>query len=61
MYDDTITVDKAYYNELKDKAAACEFWYQKYYSLYLRLVGLKDRIEQLLEESDIENQNKEEG
>jgi hypothetical protein len=46
MYDDTMTVDKAYYNELKDKAAACEFWYQKYYSLYLPLLGLRDRIEQ---------------
>lgn len=33
-------------NELKDKAAACEFWYQKYYSLYLPLLGLRDRIEQ---------------
>ncbi len=46
MYDDTMTVDKVYYNKLKDKAAACEFWYQEYCSLYLRLAGLRDRIEQ---------------
>lgn len=46
MYDDTMTVGKAHYNELKEKAAACEFWYQEYYSLYLRLAGLRDRIEQ---------------
>lgn len=46
MYDDTMMVDKGYYNELKDKAQACEFWYQKYHSLYLPLSGLKDRIEQ---------------
>lgn len=47
MYDDTMTVDKGYYNELKDKAAACEFWYQEYYGLYLRLAGLRGRIEQV--------------
>ena len=46
MNDDNMTVDKAYYSELKVKADACEFWYQKYYSLYLSLLDLKDRIEQ---------------
>lgn len=46
MYDDTMLVDKGYYNKLKDEAAACEFWYHEYYSLYLQLLGLRDRIEQ---------------
>lgn len=53
MYDDTMMVDKAYYNELKDKADNCEFWYQEYYSLYLRLASLKDKLDLAINSDDI--------
>ena len=43
---DTMTVDKTHNNELKDMEETCEFWYQEYHKLYLRLAGLRDRIEQ---------------
>ena len=52
MHDDTMTVDKAYYNELKDKAATSEFWYQEYYSLYLRLELWNDKPKNVQDRGD---------